>query len=344
MYRALLRSRVMLYCMRWLLMLCLTTTAFAQWQPQQSHTTESLRGVSIVNRNEIWASGTHGTYLVTKNGGNTWTVNHVADAEDLDFRGVKAFRNEAFLLAAGPGDKSRIYHQRKRHAWELQFTNHEAKGFFDCMDFSDAKHGLVIGDPVNGKFQILRTRDGGQTWQYVDPQKLPPALDGEGAFAASNSCITTMGADVWFATGGPAARVFHSADGGETWAVADTPITHGSPSQGIFSIAFRDSLHGTIVGGDYAHPDQAGPNLATTDDGGKTWKLAAAQQQRFFSAISYVDDRSMIVVGASSSGFAASDLRAWKWFSADGLNALATGGGVTYAVGANGRIARLIPH
>lgn len=268
-------------------------------------------------------------------------MNHVAGADDLDFRGVDAFRSEAFLLAAGPGDKSRIYHQRKGHRWKLQFTNHEPNGFFDCMAFSDPKHGFVVGDPVNGKFQILRTRDGGRVWQYVDPKKLPPALDGEGAFAASNSCITAKGVDVWFATGGPAARVFHSGDSGETWTVADTPILHGSPSQGVFSIAFRDALHGVIAGGDYQHPDRSGPNLATTDDGGKTWKVASAQPQKFFSGISFVNDRSTVVVGASSSGFAADNLRAWKWFSADGFNALATRDGATYAVGAKGKVAQL---
>jgi photosystem II stability/assembly factor-like uncharacterized protein len=325
-----------------MLVLSVTTTAFAQWQNQSSHTTESLRGVSVVDGNEIWASGTHGTYLVTADAGRTWTVHHVAGAEELDFRGVEAFRKEAFLLAAGPGDKSRIYHQRQGHAWELQFTNHEPNGFFDCMAFSDQKHGFVVGDPVNGTFQILRTRDGGRTWQYVDPRKLPPALDGEGAFAASNSCIATLGPHVWFATGGTAARVFHSADFGETWSATDTRITHTSPSQGIFSVAFRDSLHGAVAGGDYQHPEQSGPNLAITDDGGRTWKLAEIRPQKFFSAISYMDDQRTIVVGAAASGFSEGHLRSWKWFLSNGFNALATGDGVTYAVGANGKIARLI--
>jgi photosystem II stability/assembly factor-like uncharacterized protein len=327
--------------MRYLLICFITSSAIAQWQPQASHTTESLRGVSIVDRNELWASGTHGTYLVTKDGGQHWAVNHVPGAEELDFRGVEAFHNESFLLAAGPGEKSRIYHERKGHRWELQFINHDAKGFFDCMAFSSPKHGFVVGDPLNGKFQVLRTRDGGRTWQYIDPKKLPPALDGEGAFAASNSCIATVGSDVWFATGGPVARVFHSVDNGETWTVTDAPVSHGSPSQGIFSIAFRDSLHGAIVGGDYAHADQTGPNVATTDDGGKTWKLANLQPQKFFSAIAYVNDRSILVVGAASSGFTEDDLRTWKWLSSDGFNALATADGLTYAVGANGKIARL---
>src|SRR6266542_2675311 len=96
--------------MRFGLILLLTATAFSQWQPQQSHTTENLRGIN-------------GTYLVTKDGGATWNQSKVPGADTLDFRGVKAFRSEVFLLAAGPGDKSRIYHLHVGKPWELQFTN-----------------------------------------------------------------------------------------------------------------------------------------------------------------------------------------------------------------------------
>jgi photosystem II stability/assembly factor-like uncharacterized protein len=325
------------------LVLLLTATAFAQWQPQQSGTKENLRGVSIFDRDNIWASGTNGTYLVTKDGGKTWNFSKVPGAESLDFRGVKAFRSEVFLLAAGPGDKSRIYHLRKGKPWELQFTNNEPKGFLDCMALVDTQHGIVLGDPVNGRFQILRTRDGGRTWQNVDSQKMPPAIEGEGAFAASNSCIAVNGTqDLWFATGGPVARVFHSSDAGDTWSVSDIPITHGTASQGIFSIAFRDSLHGMIAGGDYQHPEQGGPNLAITEDGGKTWKLAEVAQQKFFSAVAYVGGTNpgMVAVGSAASGYSKDELRTWATFSPDGFNAVDSEQGVIYAVGANGKIAK----
>jgi hypothetical protein len=93
--------------------------------------------------------------------------------------------------------------------------------------------------------------------------------------------------NIWFATGGKAARVFHSPDRGRTWEVFDTPIVHGADSQGIFSIAFRDAVHGVIAGGDYKHPDQDGPNLAFTNDGGKTWKVSEIFPQSYYSAVTY---------------------------------------------------------
>lgn len=311
---------------------------------QQSHTKESLRCVSVVDANVIWASGTHGTYVITTDAGKKWTPHQVPGAESLDFRGVKAFGSEAFLLAAGPGDKSRIYHTTDfgRH-WMLQFANPEPKGFFDCMAFTDAKHGIVVGDPVNGKFQILRTDDGGKNWIFADPTNMPAALDNEGAFAASNSCISVQGNNAWFVTGGPVARVFHSKDRGATWAVAETPIVHGSPSQGIFSVAFKDSLHGVIAGGDYAHHDQAGNNLARTDDAGQTWKVAEIARQQFFSAVRFVGVRkqSLLVVGSGVTGIAVDDVNHWSVLLHEGFNAVDSSRQSVFAVGADGKIGRI---
>jgi photosystem II stability/assembly factor-like uncharacterized protein len=280
---------------------------------QLSHTTESLRGVSAVSREIAWASGTHGTYLRTIDAGQTWTPAQVADAKDLDFRALVAFSaDEAFLMSIGTGDQSRIYHTSDggRH-WQLQITNPNAKGFFDSMVFWDRTHGVVVGDPIPDetgklKFEVFLTDDG-QTWHAIPPSQLPAAMEGEGSFAASNTCVAIVSSmwgqppsavqpgkarpgfdpNIWFATGGKAARVFHSADRGQTWEVFDTPIVHGPDSAGIFSIAFRDALNGVIAGGDYKRPNDDGPNLAFTDDGGKTWKLSTIHPQAFFSAAAY---------------------------------------------------------
>lgn len=307
--------------MRFILALILVASAWAQAGPriQFSHTIENLRGVSAVSRQAAWASGTHGTYLRTTDGGVTWTPAQVPDATTLDFRGVAAFSsNEAFLMSSGPGEQSRIYHTTDggQH-WNMQFANSNPKGFFDSIAFWDPKHGVVLGDPIADdsgklKFEVLLTDDG-ETWHPIPASQLPEAMQGEGAFAASNSCIAILpssmeeprssaaspaqkpgasgpvGLDpnIWFATGGKVARVFHSPDRGKTWEVFNTPLLHGRDSAGIFSIAFRNPQHGVIAGGDYKHPRDDGPNLAFTNDGGKTWKLSDLTPQAYFSAISY---------------------------------------------------------
>jgi photosystem II stability/assembly factor-like uncharacterized protein len=270
---------------------------FAQAQSapeiQKANSTENFRGVSAVSQKVAWASGTHGTYLRTIDGGRHWVAAKVPDAAALDFRAVVAFSaDEAFLMSAGPGDQSRIYHTADggQH-WSLQFTNQDPKGFFDSMVFWDATHGIVLGDPIPDsagqlKFELLTTDDA-HTWKPLSSATLPPALEGEGAFAASNSCIAVQGDNIWFATGGRAARVFHSADRGQTWQSSETPLIHGPDSAGIFSIAFADATHGVIAGGDYKHPKQDGPNLAFTEDGGKTWKLSSLRPQAYFSAVTF---------------------------------------------------------
>jgi photosystem II stability/assembly factor-like uncharacterized protein len=290
----------------WLL---LSTIAAAQSGPrvQLSHTTESLRGVMVVSQQVAWASGTHGTYLRSLDGGQTWIPAQVSGATNLDFRAVVGFSaDEAFLMSSGPGDQSRIYHTSDGgQRWQLEFTNPNPKGFFDSMVFWDSKHGIVLGDPIpddKGKlhFELLQTEDG-QSWQAIPSSQLPEANEGEGSFAASNSCIAILRAvgfgsdspsgapdpNIWFASGGKTARVFHSSDRGKTWEVFNTPILHGPESAGIFSIVFRDARHGVIAGGDYKHPDDDGPNLAFTEDGGKTWSLSTLKPQAFFSAVAY---------------------------------------------------------
>src|SRR6202035_4327045 len=63
---------------------------FGQWNPQKSNTTASLHGLSIVNANVVWASGTGGTFVRTTDGGETWQAGTVPGGEKLDFRDVYA--------------------------------------------------------------------------------------------------------------------------------------------------------------------------------------------------------------------------------------------------------------
>ena len=296
--------------MRLLLLFLLFSDCCAQTAPplEDSHTAENLRGVSAVSRQTAWASGTHGTCLHTLDGGRSWTPAQIPEARTLDFRAVVAFSpDEAFLMSAGPGDQSRIYHTSDGGLdWQLQFKNDKPKGFFDSMAFWDSKHGVVLGDPVADdtgklKFELLFTEDG-QTWHAMAAAQLPDALEGEGAFAASNSSIAKLRSandgNIWFATGGKAARVFHSADRGQTWTVVATPLVHGPDSAGIFSMAFRDARHGIVVGGDYKHPTEEVPNVAFTSDGGKTWNLERIAGARgFLSAVAYVNPQRWLLVG-----------------------------------------------
>jgi photosystem II stability/assembly factor-like uncharacterized protein len=325
--------------------LCFTAALLAQtWAPQTSNTRASLRGVSAVDARSVWASGSGGAWLATTDGGVTWRAAKVPGAETLDFRGIRAIdARTVYLMSAGSGDQSRIYKTSDagRH-WTLLFTNPDPQGFFDAIAFWDAQHGIVIGDPIDGRAEVLTTDDGGATWQRRNP---PAALPNEGSFAASNTCLTLLGKqDAFFATGGPsAARIFHSRDRGLSWTVAGTPMRHDSPSAGIFSLAFADPSHGIAVGGDYSKDTDDRQNIALTSDGGRSWSSPPnAGPKGFRSAVSYVPGRKLwIVTGTSGSDLSGDGGKTWQLFDSGAYNAMSfVPGGAGWAVGPQGRIAR----
>jgi photosystem II stability/assembly factor-like uncharacterized protein len=314
------------------------------WVAQESHTTESLRGVSAANSKVVWASGTQGVYLKTTDGGASWQAATVPGAESLDFRDVHAVdERTAYLLSIGTGDKSRIYKTTDGGAhWMLQLTNPDSVGFFDQFAFWDATHGILIGDPVDGRLVIMTTTDGGKSWQK---QQMPPALTGEGSFAASGTGIVVLGKNnVWAGSGGPgAARVFSSKDRGLTWTVAATPVRNDSASAGIFSLAFSDPQHGIAVGGDYTKADDATGNVAITSNGGQTWtRPSGPPPSGFRSAVTFLADRkAWIAVGPSGCDVSLDGGQSWKPFDKGGYNAGSfVSSEAGWAVGPRGRIAR----
>ena len=312
------------------------------WTPQTSNTSVALRGVSAVSERIAWASGAKGTFLRTTDGGGAWTPGVVPGAADADFRGVVALSDKsAYLLSSGAGPLSRLYKTGDGGVkWDLLMVNPNPKGFWDAIAMWDPLHGILLGDPVNGRFDIWTTSDG-VTWVQ---QKGPPALPQEGAFAASNSSLTVRGArDAWFATGGVGGgRVFHSDDSGKSWSVAKTPLRHDSESAGIFSIAFSTARHGVTVGGDYTKPNEGADSIAITEDGGKTWVAPAASLPGYRSAVAYLEDRKIwIAVGPSGSDVSLDGARTWKSFDAAAYNAMSFYGSVGWAVGPGGAIASI---
>jgi photosystem II stability/assembly factor-like uncharacterized protein len=316
------------------------------WTIQDSGTTARLRGVSAVNENVVWSSGSSSTVLRTADGGATWKKLAVT-TDQLDFRDIDAVdSNTAYLLSIGNGPTSRIYKTTDSGLnWKLQFKNEDPKAFFDAMSFWDAEHGLVLGDSINGEFCIMITENGGNVWKRVPSNVLPPALDNEGAFAASGTNITLIGkTHAWVATGAAAkARVLRTADRGRTWQVSETPMTSG-PSAGIFSIAFRDTKHGVIVGGDYQKETEAINNVALTDDGGVTWNLAKGLTG-YRSVVMYVPGLRMtfVAVGPSGADYSVDDGRTWKPIPGRGFDTLsfARGKNVGWATGTGGSIGKL---
>lgn len=315
----------------------------AQWTKQNVDTKAGFRGLSVVNENIIWASGTGGTVIRTTDGGNNWKVLKVPDADNLDFRDIEAFDAEtAYILSIGEGENSRIYKTTDGGTtWKLQFKNTNPKAFFDALAFWDKNNGMAMSDPVNGKYVLMKTVDG-ETWREADTEKMAYAKDGEAAFAASGTCLLTQGkSNIFLVSGGAEARVFRSDNRGLTWFVSDTAFVKGTAGSGIFSIAMFDAKNGVIVGGDYQKPNEITDNLAFTTDGGKTWKLGKGLNG-YRSGVSYIDKKTIIAVGSSGSDLSNDGGKTWKNLDKENYNAVqAKGKRAIWAVGANGLVAKL---
>ncbi len=316
--------------------------ANAQWQKQNVDTKAGFRGLSVVSEKVIWASGTGGTVLRTVDGGASWQVLKVPDAEKLDFRDIEAFDAEtAYILSIGTGESSRIYKTADGgKTWKLQFKNTNPKAFFDALAFWDRNNGMAMSDPVDGKYLLLKTTDG-ENWREADSDKMANAKEGEAAFAASGTCLLSQGKNnIFLVSGGNDARVFRSENRGLTWFVAETPMTKGTAGSGIFSIAMLDAKRGVIVGGNYEKPDDITDNLAFTTDGGKTWTLSKGLNG-YRSGVAYIDRKTILAVGASGSDLSTDGGRTWKNLDKENYNAVAARSKkAVWAVGANGLVAK----
>ena len=333
-----------------------TSPVLSWWTVQTSGIDTNLRGVSAAYKQGIkgvrnavaWASGSNGVILKSLDRGKTWQRLHVAGGDALDFRGIVALdENTAYVMSSGEGEKSRIYKTTDGgETWNLQYTDKRKEFFLDTIACVSETHCFALGDPVDGKFLLLTVTDG-EHWNPLPNSGMPAALPGEGAFAASNSCFFVSGDEIFFGTGGPAARVFHSADAGHTWTVAETPIVHSNSSSGIFSITRGDGKDIVIAGGDYQDPKRASAVAAYSHDEGRTWKLSDPQPGGYRSSVACRDDALCVAIGPNGEDVSVSKGSAANWKPTDSLNLNA----VTildiengWAVGPKGTIARFVNH
>jgi photosystem II stability/assembly factor-like uncharacterized protein len=323
------------------------------WQETVVDADQSFRGLDAVNRRTAWVTGgsategAPGRVFRTTDGGRTWADVSPPGTEGLLFRDVEArSARKAVILAIGPGDASRIYRTTDGGAtWDAAFVNDDPAAFYDCMAFyPGGRHGLVMGDPVDGKFRILATHDFGRTWTVLPDDGMPEAPT-EYGFAASGDCLVTAGRNAYFGSGGGAARVFRSHDRGLTWTATDSTIPPGEAA-GVFALAFRTPGQGVAVGGDFADPADGVDAVATTRHG-RTWRNAG-DLAHLAEDVAYLPrHRHRLLVTGESGDVRGTSVsvdggRSWTQVSENGYHALdCTRDGSCWAAGADGRVARV---
>ncbi|HEU5265793.1 MAG TPA: hypothetical protein VFU35_03790, partial [Jatrophihabitans sp.] len=321
-----------------------TADPLPSWTLLDTGSTSHFRGLAAVSSKVAWLGGYNGTVLRTVDGGQTWRDASPAGAQTLQFRDIAAFdARHAVAMAAGVGTDSRLYvTSNGGHRWRLAYQNTDPAAFFDCMSFSTPNNGLVLSDPVDGKFRILSTKDGGASWRVLPNTGMPDALDGEFGFAASGECLTTAGHDAWFGSGGGAvSRIFHSTDRGRTWTVTDSPIV-STPSGGVFGLAFRGTSTGVAVGGDFADPSAATDVAAYASAADGPWTTAATQPGGYRSGVTFLPGTTAtaVAVGLTGSDVSYDAGRHWTGFDTGQFDTVSCApDGACWASGDLGRVA-----
>ncbi len=299
----------------------------------------SLRGLSVVDNNIIWVSGSNGTVGKSLDGGKTWKWMTVPGFEKNDFRDIEAFdKNTAVIM----GISEPAYILRTTDGgdtWKVVFEDKVKGMFLDAMEFWNIQSGIVIGDPINGRFFIGRTFDGGKTWRGIPEENRPIADSGEACFASSGTNIRKLNkAEAVFITGGLTSHIF----------IRDKkipiPILQGKESTGANSIAVKNSKTMIVVGGDFTKKDDTLKNCIITTDGGITWISPKTSPTGYRSCVEYLQKNTWITCGLNGVDISDDNGMNWKNISNESFHVCrkAKKGNVVFFAGNGGRVGKLV--
>ncbi len=320
------------------------------WELGPTGTQASLRGLSAPTDNVVWACGGGSTVVRSSDTGSSWEECGPAQYGQLEFRSIYAWDAQTACIASAGTPAIILRTTSGGEHWQEVYRHESQQAFFDGLRFWNEQDGLACSDPVDGKLLIVETRDGGRSWKEVDKTKLPAALDGEAAFAASNSslCLSLDGdGQVWIGTGGASqasSRIYYRAHWNADWKTLSCPLPSG-PSQGVFSMALGAGRTIVAVGGDYRPDVESLQTAAVSVDGGHSWRSAQPGPSEYRSAIvklpsSFGRNETFIATGPTGSDVSL-DGEHWQQFSDQGFHTLASTEKHVFAAGADGRFAVL---
>jgi photosystem II stability/assembly factor-like uncharacterized protein len=310
-----------------------------------SGTKTSIRGLSVVNDNVIWVSGSNGTVGRSTNGGKNWKWMTVTGFEKNDFRDIEAFDATTAIIMSVDAPAYILKTNDGGETWKVVYENTTKGMFLDAMEFWNETSGIVLGDPIDGRFFIARSFNGGSSWQDIPFEKRPVADSGEACFAASGTNIRSLDRDeAVFVSGGTRSRLFtkHSP--------VTLPIIQGKETTGANSIAVWDryKLKGgkrmIVVGGDFNADTSRLNNCYYSTDGGKTWKGPSTPPHGYRSCVEYLSKTDVFSCGPNGVDYSTDGGRNWRWISKEGFHVcrFAKSGTTLYLAGGNGRIGKVV--
>ncbi|MBO9635700.1 MAG: oxidoreductase [Chitinophagaceae bacterium] len=297
----------------------------------------SLRGLSVLNDNVIWTSGSGGTVGRSIDGGKTWEWNKVPGFEKREFRDIEAFdENTAIVIAiAEPGNILKTTDGGR--SWKTVFTDTTKGVFMDAMDFADAKNGIVIGDPINDEVYLLTTKDGGETWDKYRGSPIKTSK-GEAFFAASGTNIILHAKNRFTAiSGGMISRLITQDN------AVELPMAKGKETTGAYSLAiYKDQA--VVVGGNYtADTSSQGNCVMFKLSQPPAFRKPAVPPHGYRSGVEFITGGQLICCGTSGVDVSNDLGMHWTLISKDSYNVVQRSkAGRTVILAGDGKIAKLV--
>jgi photosystem II stability/assembly factor-like uncharacterized protein len=300
----------------------------------------SIRGLSVVSDNVIWVSGSNGLVGLSLDGGEKWKWIHVETFDTTDFRDIEAFDATTAVIMSVGEPAYILSTVDAGESWEVVLENKNKGMFLDAMEFWNEQSGIVIGDPIDNKFFVARTFDGGQTWRDIPKEYYPVADSGEACFASSGTNVRALAKDeACFVSGGVRSRLFIRDQ------QIDLPIIQGKQSTGANSVAVKSKKDIIVVGGDFTEPDSTTKNCFITADGGTKWAAPQVPPHGYRSCIEYLGGNNWICCGLNGVDYSANNGKTWYLISNESFHVCrkAKHGESVFLAGANGKIGKLKP-
>ncbi|MFP7658024.1 WD40/YVTN/BNR-like repeat-containing protein [Chryseobacterium proteolyticum] len=274
----------------------------------------SIRALQVWDH-KIWYAGTDSKFgfVDLKNFKNQKQIS-LSD-QKLEFRTLAQNNNDFYAINVGsPAYFFRI--DKKDMQSKTVYKDTVKTAFYDALHFvydhlaftfsdSDSSNRLKLVAFKNGKWDLLKNEIS--------------LNSGEAAFAASNTNIASTKKYMWIATGGKASRILRLDLKTEKFDVFTTPFIQGEPSQGMYSIDFYDDRFGVAVGGDYTKQKENINNIATTNDGGKTWQIQASGANEGYTTCVKIrpgsKGKEMIAVGDQHISYSSDFGKTWRKIS-----------------------------
>jgi hypothetical protein len=302
----------------------------------------SFRGLCVVNDQIIWASGSRGTVAKSEDGGKTFHFQQLKNYPKSDFRDIEAFDDRTAVMLSSGTPAYILKTIDGGESWKEVYRNLDTAYFLDGMDFWNNQKGMIVGDPINGKFLLLQTHNGGDTWNLIDEKYLPKAEKGEAVFAASGTSIKCWGNNEFgFVSGGMQSSFYKFKSPKSLAKKINLTIQKGANGKGAFSLVKSNNTF-IAVGGDYMKDsvryknyDEIGVNLYYEDMGSTPFG--------YRSCVEKLNVNTFIACGSNGVDIFNYKTKIWKNISLQNFNVVkkAKVGTAVFIAGNKGKIGRV---